>query len=110
MRWIQCIAAEHAAGTYDSHGRFHLLHRPNLHGRCMRSKKHGVTNVERIARIPCWMACRKVQSIEVIERAFDLGTVLNRVAHGNENVFNFSSNDCQRMAMPNPSAIARQRD
>ena len=67
-------------------------------------------DVERVARIACRMAGGNIQGVEVVVGAFDFRTILDGVAHRDEDVFDLFADDRQRMAVSDAPAIARQRD
>ena len=76
----------------------------------MRSEQEIFGYVERVARIPRWVRDGNIERVEIVVSAFDFRAVFNRVAHRNENIFDFLANDCQRMSVTDAPPIAWQRD
>ncbi len=110
VRRIGGIAPIHPARTDDAHRWLHLLHRADLHRRRMRTKHNIVGDVKRVLGIARGMAGGDIQCFEVVVRALDFGAVFDRVSHGHENIFDFLANYGERMPVPQPSSIARERD
>src|SRR5262245_24174973 len=110
MRGIERIAPEDPSRTNNPDRWLHLLHGPYLHGGRVGAENKVFSDVERVAWFPRGMTRRKVERLEVIERVFDFRSVLDRVAHRNENIFDFLTDDRERMAMPQASAAAGQAD
>src|SRR5689334_20545041 len=109
MRGIKGVTPEYLARTDDAYRRLHLFHRSDLHGRGVRSQYNVIGNVERIAWIARRVRRRRVESVEVVVGLFNFGSFLDRVAHRDEDVFDFLPDDGQRMTMSKPPGVPGQR-
>ena len=77
-----------------------------MHRRGVRAENHVFADIEGIAWIPRRMANREVERVEIVIGALDFRTVLDGIAHGDENVFDFFPNDRERMPVPDAPSIS----
>ena len=110
MSRIRGIAPIHPPRTDDSYRWLYFLHCAYLHGRRVRTKHDIVGDVKRILGIARGMAGWNIQGLEVVIRALDFGTIFDRIAHSDENIFDFAANLSEWVPMSHSSAISRESD
>src|ERR1041385_6344767 len=110
VRGIRSVAPKHATGRDHPDRHATTLHRVNLHGRSLRTKRETLSRVERVLPRARRVVLGNIERVEVVEIRFDLAVVFDRVTKRDEDVFQTLAQQSDRMTMAGAWATSRHRD